>query len=216
MQLLCCNGDWLLATLGSCYNRGMKVIFAQGNPGAQYANTRHNVGFFVVDALAKSEAAEWRVDKKFGAAITELTLENDKVLLVKPLSFYNETGLVARRILDFYKLDPASDLLVIHDELALPFGTIRVREKGSDAGNNGIKSLNAHLGDAYWRIRLGIAPQSHPDSLIPTARHVSFVLSSFNQSEASHLDDTLIPAVFKYIRLFLTGALTNHSENNEP
>lgn len=134
----------------------MKIIFAQGNPGAQYAFTRHNVGFFMLDEFAKKHRAEFVKKTKFHADIAELNLKGEKILLVKPTTFYNETGQSARSLVDFYKIIPATDLLVIHDDLALPFGTLRTREKGSDAGNNGIKSLNSHVGPEYNRLRLGI------------------------------------------------------------
>ena len=134
----------------------MKIIVAQCNPGTQYARTRHNVGFIVVDELANAIGISWREQSKFRAYTTEATIFDEKVLFVKPTTFYNETGISARALIDFYKLDPKKDFLVIHDELALPFGAVRTREKGSDAGNNGIKSLNAHLGPDYARIRVGI------------------------------------------------------------
>ena len=134
----------------------MKVILAQGNPGAEYARTRHNAGFIVLNAIADVSGASWKSANKFNADTAEITLEGEKVLLVKPSTFYNETGRTARAIADFYKLTPAKDMLVLHDEIALPFGAIRVRQRGSDAGNNGIKSLNAHLGPEYWRIRIGV------------------------------------------------------------
>ena len=113
----------------------MKVIFAQGNPGRQYAATRHNVGFIILDALA--DGAHFAPKPKFFAEMAETQIAGEKTLLIKPQTFYNETGRSARAILDFYKLDP-SDLLVIHDDLALAFGSLRIRDKGSDAGNNGI------------------------------------------------------------------------------
>ncbi|MEP6710637.1 MAG: aminoacyl-tRNA hydrolase, partial [Candidatus Saccharibacteria bacterium] len=134
----------------------MKLIFAQGNPGDQYNTTRHNVGFAILDALAKKFEASFTSKPKFFADIAELNIEGEKILLVKPATFYNETGKSARALVDFYKLAPATDVLVVHDDLALPFGTLRTREKGSDAGNNGIKSLNAHLGPDYARLRIGI------------------------------------------------------------
>src|SRR5438445_447838 len=134
----------------------MKLIFAQGNPGSQYATTRHNVGFLILDQLAAKAGKEFIKKPKFHADVAELTIAGEKVLLVKPTTFYNETGQSARSLVDFYKLDTMSDVLVVHDDLALPLGTIRTREKGSDAGNNGIKSLNAHLGHDYHRIRIGI------------------------------------------------------------
>jgi len=186
----------------------MKLIFAQGNPGAQYARTRHNVGFMVLDTLADTESASWQASTKFNATLAELHLEGEKVLLVKPSSFYNETGQVARALVDFYKLDPATDVLAIHDELALPFGTIRIREKGSDAGNNGIKSLNAHLGQNYWRIRVGIW-----DELRNRMNDADFVLSAFSAQESEALQ-TLIPKIIlPIVKDFLTGSIksTSHS-----
>lgn len=196
--------------------RIMKVIFAQGNPEPQYVRTRHNTGFIILDALAEREELKWRTDGKFNAQLAEYAFNGEKVLLVKPLSYYNETGRVARKIIDFYKLDPEKDVLVLHDELALPFGTIRIRQKGSDAGNNGIKSLNAHIGDTYWRIRIGIAPRSSVAEPVPAAAHVSFVLSAFTGDEARHLLDALIPAILTYAEAFLGGTLSSHSENNKP
>ena len=134
----------------------MKIIFAQGNPGAQYAFTRHNVGFFMLDEFAKEHHAEFVKKAKFHADIAELNVNGEKILLVKPTTFYNETGQSARSLIDFYKVNPPAHFLVIHDDLALPFGTLRTREKGSDAGNNGIKSLNSHISPKYNRLRIGI------------------------------------------------------------
>lgn len=172
----------------------MKVIFAQGNPGAQYARTRHNAGFITLDALADRYQVSWHTDSKFRADIAEFRIGDEKVLLVKPASFYNETGPVARALIDFYKLDPATDLLVIHDELALPFGTVRVRKQGSDAGNNGIKSLNAHVGLEYWRIRIGIWNEGRD-----RMDDADFVLSAFSEGEREQLglliEQTLAPLV---------------------
>lgn len=186
----------------------MKIIFAQGNPGAQYARTRHNAGFIIVDAFASAHDAQWRTDAKHKADIATVSIQGEKVLLVKPLSFYNDTGLVARSLIDFYKLDPANDLLVIHDELALPFGTIRIREKGSDAGNNGIKSLNAHLGPDYARIRVGIWNERR--DLLDDA---DFVLSSFSAEEIGELNTLITTKLFELIGNFVGGTLeaTSHT-----
>ena len=184
----------------------MKLIFAQGNPGPQYTRTRHNVGFMVLDALAESNGGGWKTESKYRAEIATIQLEDEKVLLVKPLSFYNETGLVARTLIDFYKLNPATDVLVVHDELALPFGTVRVREKGSDAGNNGIKSLNAHLGPDYWRIRIGIWNElrDHIDD-------ANFVLSAFTKQESEHLKIQIETIIFKLIDQFVVGTIESSS-----
>jgi PTH1 family peptidyl-tRNA hydrolase len=180
----------------------MKLIFAQGNPGRQFSRTRHNTGFITLDTLAEAHNGTWKTSDKFRADIAEITLNGEKTLLVKPLSFYNETGQVARGLVDFYKLNPTEDILVIHDELALPFGTIRVREKGSDAGNNGIKSLNAHLGENYPRIRIGI--WSERRDLMDDA---DFVLSAFSEEEMKQLEENIAPRVATLIEAFIKGEL---------
>lgn len=185
----------------------MKLIFAQGNPGRQYARTRHNTGFIALDALATAHNGQWKSQEKYKAEIAEIHIDGEKVWLVKPLSFYNETGQVARALVDFYKLNPAQDVLVIHDELALPFGTLRVREKGSDAGNNGIKSLNAHLGEGYARIRIGIWNDRR--DLMDDA---DFVLSAFSTEEMKQLTTLIDEKIFPIVHDFTHGRLeiTSH------
>ena len=180
----------------------MKLLFAQGNPGPQYTRTRHNTGFITLDTLAEAHGGTWRTQDKFRADIAEISIQGEKLLLVKPRSFYNETGQVARGLVDFYKLEPSEDVLVIHDELALPFGTIRVRQKGSDAGNNGIKSLNAHLGQDYARIRIGIWNERR--DLMDDA---DFVLSAFSQDEAKTLNELVKKKVTPLIEAFVRGNL---------
>ena len=178
----------------------MKIIFAQGNPGKQYEKTRHNVGFLACDALSVALDTSWHESSKFNALIAETTKNGEKVLLVKPLSFYNDTGTVARAIADFYKVTPASDILVLHDELMLPFGTLRMRNKGRDAGNNGVKSLNAHLGQNYWRLRIGIwtpLRDERPDT--------DYVLGAFSAAERTALKTDLIPLIEQWCDDFLAG-----------
>lgn len=183
----------------------MKVIFALGNPGSEYVGTRHNTGFMVVDALAKNHSASFAEKTKFRAYTAEFSFEGDKVLLAKPTTFYNDAGLSARALVDFYKLTPATDVLVIHDELALPFGTIRVRRKGSDAGNNGIKSLNAHIGPDYARLRVGIHSLDH------LGDDAGYVLSRFTSSETKQLKDEIIPKLHALLSDFVTDRLEDTS-----
>ncbi|MGV9002208.1 MAG: aminoacyl-tRNA hydrolase [Candidatus Saccharimonadaceae bacterium] len=189
----------------------MKLIFAQGNPGDQYVRTRHNAGFIVLDSIANAQNTDWKTDTKVEATIAVLTLDGEKVLLVKPLSFYNETGQVARALVDFFKLDPINDVLVIHDELALPFGTVRVRTKGSDAGNNGVKSLNAHLGPDYSRIRIGIWNEQR--DLMDDA---AFVLSKFSEDEAKQLQELIDTKISALVKDFISGRLeaTSHTHSS--
>jgi PTH1 family peptidyl-tRNA hydrolase len=162
----------------------MKLIFAQGNPGKEYASTRHNVGFFLIDQYAHQYGGEFNLKTKFHAEIAEMTVEGEKVILAKPTTFYNETGRAARALVDFYKLNPAEDFLVIHDDLALPFGTIRTREKGSPAGNNGVKSLSATFGEDYKRLRIGIY-----NPLRDRIHDADFVLARFTEREKDTLKD---------------------------
>jgi len=189
------------------YNREMKIVFAQGNPGSAYARTRHNVGYMVLDTLAEAHNARpWKKNGKASAETAEMTVAGEKVLLVKPTSFYNDTGLVARGLIDFYKLDTPEDFLVVHDDLALPFGTIRTRGKGSDAGNNGIKSLNQHLGSEYGRIRIGIW-----NDLRDRVNDADFVLSRFTEDERTALEEAVIPHTITLIEGFIGGKFKHDS-----
>jgi len=180
----------------------MKVIFAQGNPDTKYKNTRHNTGFLILDALGEKYDASWRAIDKYKGLIANIEIHGEKVVLVKPLSYYNDTGMVARLLIDYYKLTPAQDFLVVHDDLALPFGTIRVREDGSDAGNNGIKSLNQHLGGYYSRIRVGIWTD-----LRDKMDDVNFVLGNFSKSEHDILQEKIIPKTIELIESFSANRL---------
>lgn len=186
----------------------MKLIFAQGNPGTQYATSRHNVGWQVLDAFATQQGVSFSPKPKFNADIAEIAVEDEKILLVKPTTYYNETGLSARALVDFYKLDPSVDILVLHDELALDFGTLRVREKGSDAGNNGIKSLNSHIGPDYHRLRIGIAAERHASQ-----DDADFVLSRLSKEEQETLEGTIIPKSLEIITHFIAGSheITSHT-----
>jgi peptidyl-tRNA hydrolase, PTH1 family len=188
------------------YNKdSMKVIFAQGNPGSQYAASRHNLGFIMLDLLAKKWGTDFIKKPKFHADIAEMTIKGQKILLVKPATFYNETGHSARLLVDFYKLDPATDFLVVYDDFALPFGTIRTREKGSDAGNNGVKSLNAHLGQQYGRIRIGIFNEKR--HLMDDA---DFVLGHLSTHEKKAL-----PAVFQQTEHFVEDFIQNNFKSTK-
>ena len=179
----------------------MKVILALGNPGEKYAYTRHNAGFLIIDQLATGQSAQFNNKPKFSADIAELNISGEKILLVKPTTYYNEVGISARAILDFYKLT-LDNLLIIHDDTALDFGKIRVRKGGSDAGSNGLKSLHAHIGSDFWHIRIGT------DNLLRRQiGDVDFVLSKFNADEQKILRDWTIPEAIKLIGTFLDDTI---------
>lgn len=184
----------------------MKLIFAQGNPEPDYNHTRHNVGFLTLNAIAKDLDAKWKNQPKFHAITTEVNICGEKALLVKPTSYYNATGVSARKIIDFYKLDPTSDLLVIHDDLALPFGTIRVRKQGSGGGNMGIKSINTHIEPDYTRIRIGTG-----NELRQQMDDAEFVLAKFSADESKQLAKNVIPHAIKLIEQFCADSLEKTS-----
>ena len=195
----------------------MKVILSLGNPGDKYTYTRHNAGFLVIDQLAAGQSAQFSNKPKFFADIAELnsftvdsaasakshsTVPREKILLVKPTTYYNEVGISARAILDFYKLT-LNDLLIIHDDTALDFGKIRVRKGGRDAGSNGLKSLHAHIGSDFWHIRIGT------DNLL--RRQVStdrFVMMNFNSDELTILKNWTIPTAQTMIHDFLSDHIS--------
>lgn len=195
----------------------MKVILALGNPGEKYVHTRHNTGFLVIDHLAAGQSAHFSNKPKFFADIAELNsftvnsaasakppiiIPREKILLVKPTTYYNEVGVAARALLDFYKLT-LDDVLIIHDDTALDFGKIRVRKGGRDAGSNGLKSLHTHIGADFWHIRIGT------DNLL--RRQVStdrFVMMNFNSDELTILKNWAIPTARTMIHDFLSDHIS--------
>jgi len=124
----------------------MKLILAQGNVGNNYNNTRHNVGFRIIDDIARNYQGIWSEKKAFRALVCELRIGGEKVLLVKPTTFYNLTGFTLKTIADFYKIDFTTDLLVLHDDLSLDFGVIKTRDTGSAGGNKGLQSIISQIG----------------------------------------------------------------------
>ncbi|HHL22224.1 MAG TPA: aminoacyl-tRNA hydrolase [Aliiroseovarius sp.] len=161
----------------------MKIIAGLGNPGAKYAMNRHNIGFMAVDRIAADHGfGPWRA--KFQAEVSEGRLGREKVLLLKPMTFMNRSGQAVGEALRFYKLDPG-DLIVIHDELDLAPGKIRLKAGGGHAGHNGLRSIHAHVGPEYLRVRLGIG---HPGD---KARVAGYVLSDFARADRDWLDDLL-------------------------
>ncbi|MBQ7478569.1 MAG: aminoacyl-tRNA hydrolase [Selenomonadaceae bacterium] len=169
----------------------MKIIAGLGNPGAEYAKTRHNVGFMLVDALAaKLGVDDWR--EKYDAMVLETRIGLEKVLLVKPLTYMNESGRAIGPLLSWYKLE-AEDLVVVHDDMDIPVGTVRIRKKGSAGGHNGIKSLLAHVGDEHFaRVRIGIGRP------LPGWTVIHHVLAPFPAEDVPKIKeaiDYLLPAV---------------------
>jgi peptidyl-tRNA hydrolase, PTH1 family len=159
----------------------MVLIVGLGNVGVHFEGTRHNIGFGVLDTFAAKNNMVWQVKDKFKARVAEATLGGKKVLLAKPTTYYNLSGSAVRALKDFYKLENSA-ILIVHDDLDLPFGTIRTRGSGSDAGNNGMKSIIAAVGEDISRIRVGIANQH-----TPAQDAADFVLSQFTHEERQNL-----------------------------
>jgi len=184
----------------------MKLIIGLGNHDAHYSTTRHNAGFSVADAFASAHNLSWQTKDKFKAAIAEGIVNGEKVIVVKPQTYYNLSGDAVLAVQQFYKID-TTDILVVHDELALPFGTLRTRLGGSDAGNNGLKSIIATVGAGVARIRIGIANEftSRQDA-------ADFVLSRFTTDEQAKMPDIKKHAL-ELIGVFVAGDFAHTTQN---
>jgi peptidyl-tRNA hydrolase, PTH1 family len=164
----------------------MKLIVGLGNPGIEYQFTPHNLGFLAVDRIAEQYGAH--VDNRRCKAQTgKTTIAGHEVLLAKPETYMNLSGLAVRELVNEYEIDPAGDLLVIYDELDLPFGSMRIRKRGGSAGHNGMESIIGALGGSqeFLRIRLGIAPDR------PVSDGAGYVLSQLKKSQMPAVGEML-------------------------
>ncbi len=176
----------------------MKLIVGLGNPGGEYQYTPHNMGFMAIDRIAGQCGV--RVTNRHCKAVTaRALLEGQAVLLAKPETYMNLSGESVRELLKHYEADPAKDLIVLCDELALPFGTIRVRERGSAGGHNGVKSIIACLGGSqeFLRIRLGVAPE------YKLANGRDYLLSPMRKAQQPLAEEAL-EASSEAVRMILT------------
>ncbi len=167
----------------------MKIIVGLGNPGEQYDKTRHNLGFMVLDELLKKfeplEKTFWDEDKKEKVATKKIKIGNEEYLLVKPLTFMNNSGFAVSKILSYYKVN-LEDMTLIHDDLDLPVGKIRVRFGGGAGGHNGVESVIERVGDdKFLRIRLGIGDSRKIEGEYKMKNMDNYVLSSFGSNERS-------------------------------
>ena len=172
------------------------MIACLGNPGAEYAQTKHNVGFMLLDTLAKHlEAPEWKT--KRDALVTETRIGAEKALLVKPLTYMNDSGRAIGPLLTWYKLRP-EDLIVAHDDMDIPVGMIRIRKKGSAGGHNGMKSVLYHMQDENFpRVRIGIG---RPPVGWTVIKHVLTPFSPDDRILIDEVIDRLVPAVECIVR----------------
>lgn len=157
------------------------LIVGLGNPGKPYEATRHNVGFMIVDKLAQMVSATWQAESKWHCIISRTQIGDRQLILVKPQTFMNESGVSVQALVHYYKI-PAGQTYVICDDLDQPFGRLRVRYDGSAGGHNGLKSVISHIGSAFWRYRFGIGQNE---------RHVqaseNYVLDNFTKDQSEVL-----------------------------
>jgi PTH1 family peptidyl-tRNA hydrolase len=162
----------------------LRIIVGLGNPGPEHQVTRHNVGFWFVDLLARNFGGEFRDYRKYSGETARITIGGQELILLKPTTYMNRSGLSVRQISDFYKIVP-DDILVAHDELDLPVGSVRLKHGGGHGGHNGLRDTVAHVGENFWRLRLGIG---HPGN---KADVIDYVLTRAPRIE----EDVILDAV---------------------
>lgn len=179
----------------------IKVIVGLGNPGPQYKQTRHNAGFVFLDYLALSASCAWSVSAQFQGETASFSVNGDKLVLLKPMTFMNKSGYSVGRLLRFYKIKP-EEMLVVHDELELPEGVVKLKRDGGHAGHNGLRDIIAHIDSRdFYRLRLGIGRP-------PLGGNISdYVLSRFSQ-EGMLVMEGLCCRMVQHIDLLLAGDVT--------
>ncbi len=180
------------------------LIVGLGNPGAKYENTRHNIGFKVVDAFAKEFEGTFALDKQ--AEVAKVKFKGRSIILVKPTTFMNLSGKAVNYWMQLEKI-PIENVLVITDDIALPFGKLRMRGKGSDGGHNGLKDIQATLNSAkYARLRFGVGSEFNPGS------QVNYVLGEWHPEEAEQMEER-IKTSMEFIKGFATIGLNRTMSN---
>ena len=184
----------------------MTLIVGLGNPGTKYCDTRHNIGFKVIDSLVKSFKAT-SINK---ASFEGELYKTPNFFLLKPLTFMNLSGNSIAKVKSFYKID---EVIVIHDDLDLPFGTLKFKRAGSSGGHNGLKSTDLNISNDYLRVRMGIGKPEHKGAV------ADYVLSDFNKEEFSHLDewiDKSVTATLALLEKELVDVKSKHSIKKNP
>lgn len=178
----------------------IKLIVGLGNPGTEYAKTRHNIGFMWVEALAEQHRVSFKTEAKYKSKMTKIHLGQQEVTLMMPQTFMNKSGEAVAPYANFFKIPP-EEILVIHDELDLPLGTNKLKQAGGNGGHNGLKDIQARLGSAnFWRLRLGIGHPGDRDKV------VAYVLNAFRKEEIPEVEITL-RETFDHLDLILSGQM---------
>ena len=181
----------------------MKIIFGLGNPGGKYENNYHNLGFMAIDAIAKKIGVDFNKKGRQGV-YGEKNINGEKIILVKPQTYMNNSGQSVRAVMDFYRLSPA-DVVVFHDDLDLAFAKVKAKIGGGAGGHNGLKSVDAHCTPNYTRVRIGIGRPADKSDV------VKYVLSDFSKAEKDALNGLFdeIGEAFPVLLQDGTGAFSN-------
>lgn len=163
----------------------LKLIVGLGNPGEDYARTRHNAGFWFADALASRHGGRFRAEPRHQGDLARIRIGEQDLWLLKPMTYMNRSGTSVRSVATFYKV-AVEEILVAYDELDFPPGTVKLKHGGGAAGHNGVKDLIAHLGEAFWRVRIGVGK--------PPATGIEHVLSRPSAAEEQLIRDSIAAA----------------------
>lgn len=191
----------------------MYIIAGLGNPEKKYMNTRHNIGFDVIDAIAEKNDIVLG-EKKHKALIGKGIVAGQKAVLVKPLTYMNLSGESVRSVIDFYKVDEKSELIVISDDVSLDMGQIRIRKRGSDGGHNGLKNIIMHLGhDEFIRVRMGVGEKP------PRVDLADYVLGHFSAEEREVMNESARTAALAIETVIVDGpdaAMNKYNKRKRP
>jgi PTH1 family peptidyl-tRNA hydrolase len=177
----------------------LRIVVGLGNPGSEYAATRHNAGFWFVDEIARRHGGRLKAERRYGGDAGRVTVEGVDLWLLKPMTYMNRSGQAIRALCDYLQV-PAAEVLVAHDELDLPPGAVRLKRGGGAGGHNGLKDTISHLGEDFWRLRLGIGRPAQREEVI------GYVLRRPSLDDELAINDAVALAADEFPRLLTLGA----------
>ena len=177
----------------------LKLVVGLGNPGREYASTRHNAGWWYLDALARSAGAAWQHAGRHQSELARARIGDTELWLAKPATFMNRSGAAVASIAGFYRIEP-QEILIVHDDIDLTPGTVRLKQGGGHGGHNGLRDVIAHLGADFWRLRIGVGHPGHRDLVLDA------VLERPTKEEQVLLDESLARALPALAVLLREGA----------
>jgi len=189
----------------------LKLVVGLGNPGPEHVDTRHNAGFWCIDRLAARHGGSLRPNARYHGDVGRVMLEGREIWLLKPMTYMNRSGLAVRAVTDYLRITPA-ETLVVHDELDLGTGVVRLKSGGGAGGHNGLKDVIAHIGDGFWRMRIGVG---HPGN---RGEVIDYVLKRAPAAEQALLDGAVNASVDAIVRMLSDGAekVMNGLHRREP